>query len=377
MPNPNEQKLNKYNVIPSIVATSGSDDPLIGNCPACGFPRKREPKTNRSNHPNIGNCPVCHNELVASNHGYFVVYKDKDDLFDIAFQWIPAKSTDNSDDQTPAESPVPIPTAKQALFEKIVTANTIIKSLYFNEDTDIHVADHKVNDAIKKKYFKKLLSLAQAGLAGEMAQPALATSALERLKDEITIVEGQRIKNTYMKELGLRAFLSSLIALLLFLITSTAIFSGQATFADVFFKRPDTFVFFESGFLSVISMCSVIWIGAMLGTWVSFAARNPTFNFERLSILETDRMEPTIRLIYIGICAIIFSLFLSSGIVALEIAGFSTANINESISTQIVIGLLCGLTESKIGSFIHSKTEAVILKNNNTDGQTEESQPPK
>lgn len=344
---------------------------LSGNCPACGFARNREPHTDRAIAPNIGICPVCLNELEDSDHGYFVVYQDKEDHFDIAFQWIPAKSTA----KTPAERAAPIPPAKQKLLEKIMTANTIIKSLYFTEDTDTDKTDQKVNNAIKRKYFKKLLSLAQAGLAGELAQPALASSALERLKDEITTIEGQRIKNTYMKELGLRAFLSSLIALVIFLFAGIGIFSDQAALANLLFKQSDTAGLFQSGFLAVASMCSVIWIGAMLGTWVSFAARNPAFNFERLSILETDRMKPTIRLIYIGICAIIFALFLSSGIVALAVGGLSTANIAGSVSTQFVIGLLCGLTESKIGSFIHQKSAAVILNNPKDADKAAENQP--
>lgn len=179
-----------------------------------------------------------------------------------------------------------------------------------------------------------------------------------------------------MKELGRHAFLSSMISLILFFITSTAIFPDQATLADLLIKNPDSVVLFQSDFLAAINMCSVIWFGAMVGTWVSFAARNKAIDFEQLSILETDRLEPTIRLIYIGICAIIFSLFLSSGIVALEVGGLSTANIANSISTQLVLGLLCGLTESKIGIYIHERT-AAMLKSQKEEPQSDQNQPAK
>lgn len=363
-----------FDSISSLVATSGSDDSQdnnskaktdspIGNCRACGFPRNRDFNATKAMSPDIGNCPECHNALTISDNGYFVVSRDKKDHFDIAYQWISAERAD-------------IPVAKENLLKEIITTNTIIKTLYFTADTDFDAADQKKNTAIKEKYFEKLLSLAQAGLTGTKARPELAALALERLKVEIITVEGQRIKNTYMKELGRRAFLSSLISLILFFITSTAIFPDQATLADLLIKNPDSVVLFQSDFLAAINMCSVIWFGAMVGTWVSFAARNKAIDFEQLSILETDRLEPTIRLIYIGICAIIFSLFLSSGIVALEVGGLSTANIANSISTQLVLGLLCGLTESKIGIYIHEKT-AAMLKNQKEEPQSDQNQPAK
>lgn len=335
----------------------GSGNSPGSNCPACGFPHTQESTQIRMPDANTGICPECHHKLETLDHGYFVIYQDDKDHLDITYQWISGKSNDA------------IPVKKEKLLEKIMTANTIIKSLYFSANDDKFNTDKKNNDKIKAMYFDKLLSLAQAGLTGALAHPDLATSALERLKVEITTVEGQRIKNTYMKELGVRAFLSSLFALMLFFITSTAIFPNQATLADLLLKKPDSIFLFQNDFLAVISMCGIIWIGAMLGTWVSFAARNPTIDFERLSILEADRLEPTIRLIYIGICAIIFALFLSSGIIALEVGGLSTADIAGSISTQFVIGLLCGLTESKIGIFIHDKSETIILNKNKDEAE--------
>lgn len=320
-------------------------------CPYCCAHLKQDPHQTKAVVDNTELCPVCNRPLDISENGCFKVYRDKKDPFDIAYQWCPGKSNNEiSDDQN-------------KLLKALMKTNTIIKSLYFSDDADTCVAEKQQNDAIKEKYFDKLLSLAQVGLSQDIAQPKLATLALDELKKELTIVEGQRIKNTYMKELGLRAFLSSLIALMLFFITTTAIFPHQATLADLFFKKPTTIILFQNDFLAVISMFSIIWIGAMIGTWVSFAARNKAIDFVRLSILETDRMEPTIRLIYMGICAIIFSLILSSGIIALEVGGLSTANIASSIGTQFVIGLLCGLTESKIGVLVHETLTSALSRN--------------
>ena len=56
----------------------------------------------------------------------------------------------------------------------------------------------------KKKYFDKLLSLSQVGLVANPAQTETAEFALMKLKDEIVLVEGKRIKNHYMKYLGMQ-----------------------------------------------------------------------------------------------------------------------------------------------------------------------------
>jgi hypothetical protein len=56
-----------------------------------------------------------------------------------------------------------------------------------------------------REYFNHLLGLAQAGLLGETANPELAMRTLEELKQDITAREAGRIKNAYMKKLGIWA----------------------------------------------------------------------------------------------------------------------------------------------------------------------------
>lgn len=103
--------------------------------------------------------------------GYFVVSENKDELFDIKCELHPEHAKES------------IPTEQETLYTEIESTNNIIKSL------------HNTKDEIKSKYFNKLLSLSQAGLVGETAQPNLASKSLIKLKDEMVLVEGQRIKN--------------------------------------------------------------------------------------------------------------------------------------------------------------------------------------
>lgn len=134
----------------------------------------------------------------------------------------------------------------------------------------------------KKKYFDKLLSLSQVGLVANPAQTETAEFALMKLKDEIVLVEGKRIKNHYMKYLGIDALIIGAIA---------SIVLGIC--------------FYFTRWIGCISVLCII-IGALTGTWVSFGARKFEIEFEDLASLEKDKMTPVIRLIYI---AVIFFLY--------------------------------------------------------------------
>ena len=114
--------------------------------------------------------------------GHFLVCENEEEEFDISFQ---VNSTMDS----------VIPKDQQELYVKAESACNIIKAL---ENTDKQT---------KKKYFDKLLSLSQVGLVANPAQTETAEFALMKLKDEIVLVEGKRIKNHYMKYLGIDALI--------------------------------------------------------------------------------------------------------------------------------------------------------------------------
>jgi hypothetical protein len=217
-----------------------------------------------------------------------------------------------------------IPKIYKVLYGEIESATNVIKSLI------------RTKKAVKNRYFDKLLSLAKVGLEGETEQAELALIALEKLKEEMVMVEGQRIKNSYMKRLGIIA--AAIIAFLL------AVY----------------FVLNHFSALMFLPQYLITFAGAMAGTWVSFGARRFKINFTQLSVIEEDMMSPALRLVYIGLCSAIFLLLLGCGIVSVSLGGASTENIADNIPMQAVIGVLCGLVESKIGLTIYKKAKTAI-----------------
>lgn len=216
-----------------------------------------------------------------------------------------------------------VPDEQQELYNYIEKFTSIIKSL------------NTTNKDIKDKYFNKVLSIAQSGLTGPSAQPKLAKKALDCLKEEIIINEGGRIKNNYMRNLGINALIIIFIGAVLILVFNEI---------ELYFINKYIFVF----------------QGTMIGVWISFGARKVELKFEELSIIENDRLNPIIRLLFIGVSSIILFLFINCGVITFSIGGFKSENINNSIKSQILLGIISGLLEYKVSIGIFNKASNII-----------------
>lgn len=244
--------------------------------------------------------------------GHFLVCENESEEFDISFQ---VNSTMTDD----------IPKDQQELYVKAESTCNIIKSL---EHTD---------KQIKRKYFDKLLSLSQVGLVADPAQTETAEFALMKLKEEVVLIEGKRIKNYYMKALGLDAVTIGVL-------TSTVL--GVC--------------FYLTGWMWCISALCII-LGALAGTWVSFGARKFEIEFEDLASLEKDKMSPVMRLIYIAVTALIFALLMNVGIVDVKIGNVDISTAFSDVKPAFIIGILCGLVESKIGIQVYKKAVSLLM----------------
>lgn len=243
--------------------------------------------------------------------GHFLVCENPNEEFDISFQ-VNETLTDD------------IPEEQQELYLKAESTCIIIKSL------------EKTDNIIKKKYFDKLLSLSQVGLVPDPAQTKASNLALEKLREEIVLVEGRRIKNSYMKTLGINAVI---------LATLVSIVAGVA------------YLFTQ---LPWIGSVWAVAIGSLAGTWVSFGARKFEICFEDLASLESDKMNPWIRLVYICVASLIFMLFMNTGLIEVKIGDIDTASALVNMKSALVIGLMCGLVESKIGVNVYQKAVGLI-----------------
>lgn len=244
--------------------------------------------------------------------GYFIVSENMEELFDIKCEL----RLDVEGD---------VPEIQSKLYSEVESTCNTIKAL---ENT---------SEDIKRKYFNKLLSLAQVGLVPEkIAQPQMALLSLDKLKAEMLVIEGKRIKNSYMKNLGIFAAVFGVIMAIVMAI-------AFRTFNN-----------------NLFCMIGYTWFGAMVGTWISFGARKFELKFEDLCCIEKDMLEPVVRLIYIGVCALIFELFFVCGVASITFGNITTESIRNSGEIQMLVGVICGLVESKIGIDIHKRANSAL-----------------
>jgi hypothetical protein len=190
------------------------------------------------------------------------------------------------------------------------------------------------------EYYRPLLSLSQAGLVGDAASPEISQRALMSLRAEISAREGGRIKNQYMKALLWRA---AILSVLFFTVA-----------AILHFVPPHA---------TVLSNFFVLLGGSMLGVWVSFGARKTILRFEELHILEEDRLEPFIRLVFAGLLTVIIGLLFGLKAVAVTIGAVTTDRLMTEWPVALLIGMLCGFSEQALSTTVAKHASTLFSTN--------------
>lgn len=231
-----------------------------------------------------------------------------------------------------------IPVDQQDLLFDVQATVDVVKVLYQDANS------------LYATYFDQLLKLAQVGLVGENAQPLLAKKALEQLKNEIVNRESGKVKNKYLKKLGVKALWFGMPALLL----------GVA-FNGVFCKLP---LFCETSCIDYKCLANflILWAGTMSGVWLSFAITRTYIGFGDLVIIEKDRLEPSLRLVFTGLLAIIFGLLFVKKVIEIKLGDLSSFALVDDSVTAFLLGVILGLNEKMIGNALTKKTASLLEK---------------
>lgn len=251
---------------------------------------------------------------------YFAqIFKNPEEEYDIKFELMDKNENDEQIGKLPSEI--------KELHKNIEKTCNVIKNLIYT------------SKEVKNKYFNKLLNLSQvAFISGKLNALEVANNYLEILQEEILLVEGKRIKNKYMLKLGFSAMIYLIIAWLIYFLI---LFIGLPT--------------------NEYLVYSTVWTGAMIGTWISFGARKFTIQLEDLSSIEEDKMNINIRLPYIGLCSIIFLIFINSGIFNVTLGNSSIyESLSNNFELQLLLGVIAGLLESKLGIKIYEKANVIV-----------------
>lgn len=203
-----------------------------------------------------------------------------------------------------------------------------------------------------KEYFDQLYLLSTAGLSGDPATPILASEGLASLKNDILIKEGGKIKNKYLRSLG-KPVIAAVGLLSLLSIVSANI--------PALLETANYFDFFKTNYL-VWANFFVMLTGTMAGIWVSFGARKVEIKFDELAIIEEDRLEPVLRIVFVGILATFIGLLFSTEAVQVTVGTVSSKLINHDSRVALLLGFILGFSEKMLALKV-SEQASKFLKN--------------
>ena len=123
--------------------------------------------------------------------------------------------------------------------------------------------------------------IARVGLQGtDPSLVALASQSLDALREEFVAIEAGRVKNRYLGRLGRRCLIAAIISVFGYWMCRDGWWAGYSVPHD-----------FRNFFL--------LTAGTAVGTWLSFSLRRVILTFLDLAALEEDRLDPTMRVLFV------------------------------------------------------------------------------
>lgn len=253
----------------------------------------------------------------------------------------------------PKDEKIELPADQSAFISEVLNALTVLKSIFpeagagdgratFFRWAHSIVGRTEVSlDRRYKEYLHKLVGLAQVGVSMERAQVAVARSALDAFKREIVLLEGNEVKALYMWRLGGWCLLTFGLTLLTFL------------FLDANAEKVKTLPLLRP--FGDLRDLLLVMSGSSVGLFLSFASRRYIENFEDLASVARDRSDPRLRLIFVLATTSVASLILLTGMISIEIGGFSSNDLFEKGTTAFLIGAFFGLAEKALPTTIRRR----------------------
>ncbi len=281
-------------------------------------------------------------------------------LFNVSLKTEPKKPADDDDNDLILDinllgglpPPQDMPSAdKLELYVQINKALTVVRTVCERIDDSsergFRVWMFGTNRDLQKRarllqaeFLEKLHGVAWIGL--ELEFTAMAKLTLAEVRNEFFVREAGRIKNMYVRRLGLWAGLTALLLILSYV----ALFVGSLPWA---------WGYDHKSFLLAAG-------GAAIGAWASFSVRQVQFSFDDLVMVEEASLDPPMRVLFVIVLTMAACLLFWNGAVNIEIGNLKTQaeSFRQSGSIALLIGLFCGLSERALATAIAGRASAFI-----------------
>lgn len=248
----------------------------------------------------------------------------------------------------PPPNDIPSPD-KQELFVALNSAATVIKAVcqrlhqradnWWKPDA-VSKSEHKRAGELLDQYIKKLAGIGRLGL--EDQNTPLAKLALNGLRAEFVAQQAGRIKNAYIRSLGLAAGGAALLFLVLYVLVVTE------SIRSAWWQLHKTFLLAA--------------MGGAVGTWLSFSIRRVQLSFDDLAMLEEDLLDPGARVVFVVGLTLAACLLFWTGAINLEIGDLKTRppSFAATGSIGLLVGVFCGLSERALATALSGRAATFV-----------------
>ncbi len=217
-------------------------------------------------------------------------------------------------------------------------------------------------------FFVRLFYAAQLALEGDVkAHPdgkvksvggrlsaEAARAEIQSVADDLVGDEAPRIKNRHLRELGRCAAIITLPALLAYVLLS--LLTPDPESADGFSK----FMLRLHVESAAMANFMLLWIGTMVGVWLSYAFRTTTFSLADLTRTDSDHLSPQFRLLITGTLAVILVLVAVLGLGDVSMGNASIAKAAELPMLAFVVGAILGIGEQKFTGTVATRASELF-----------------
>jgi hypothetical protein len=281
-------------------------------------------------------------ELENLTHSLFVVQR-------VGTEHITDISIDVAADKKISDDPAG--QAKQALYVAVNNAISVVKTVAdrLEDRGKRRLGSGKLEDLtpaqrVRDQYLAKLEEIARLGLQNPHVE--LANAALNGFRAEFVAQEAGRIKNSYLRSLGVAAG----IAAAMFFVAYILVLNMSAA----------------GGFWYTHSVFLLAAGSAAIGTWLSFSIRRVTLGFDDLAVLEEDRLDPSLRVIFVVTLTMVVLLLFWTGAMNIEIGDLKTGDLSNPQSKlpigaiALLVGIFCGISERALTTAISGRAATFV-----------------
>lgn len=184
------------------------------------------------------------------------------------------------------------------------------------------------------EFINRLRQAATGGCCAANANPGLAEDALEQIRTDIT------------RRVGRPTVYRSLFWLLAWCVGGIVVGLVVA-------------------YLGPAALTGYGWmiVGAMFGVWLSVALKRNLVAFDSIIDYLDNRFEPFVRVIFVGVLAVVLGVFLQVGLLSASVGGIALSGFIKDTFLAFGLGAICGIGEKAISIKMMDRLRKVLISN--------------